>query len=202
MLGSATTRQSDTGPGPETREAEVGSELTEEEVFEVLSNRRRRYVLHYLVEEGETDLGDLAEHVAAWENGKSVEDLSTGERKRVYSALQQSHLPKMDSTGVVEFDKHRGTIDPSDAVEDLDIYMEVVKGNEIPWSEYYIGLAGVGTALVTAVWFDAHPLTLLPDVAWAAFLTTMFGVSALVHHYHARRMKLGAGENPSDLERK
>ncbi|WP_170977275.1 DUF7344 domain-containing protein [Halorussus salinisoli] len=187
-------------PGPVS--AESTSELSEEEVFEVLSHRRRRYALHYLVESGETQLGDLAEHVAAWENDKGVEQLSTGERKRVYCALQQSHLPKMDAAGVVEFDKRRGTIDPSEAVEELDIYMDVVKGDEIPWSKYYVGLSAVGAALVGALWLDAYPFVLLSDTAWAVFLTTMFGVSALVHHYHAQKTKLGVGKTPPETDRK
>jgi DNA-binding transcriptional ArsR family regulator len=185
---------------PESSEVESAGRLSEDEAFEVLSNPRRRYSLHFLVESGETELGELAEHVAAWENDKGVHELSTGERKCVYSALQQSHLPKMDDTGVVEFDKDRGTIDPSDAVAELDIYLEVVRGNEIPWSEYYVGLSAVGTALVGALWLGAYPFTMLSNVAWAAFLTTAFGVSALVHHYYARQMKLGAGESPPDVE--
>ncbi|MFC4447718.1 DUF7344 domain-containing protein [Halorussus aquaticus] len=200
MLGSAISTESDTVES-ETVSTESPSALSEEEVFEVLSHRRRRYALHYLVESGETELGDLAEHVAAWENDKRIEDLSTGERKRVYCALQQSHLPKMDTAGVVEFDKRRGTIDPSDAVEDLDIYMDVVRGDEIPWSKYYVGLSAVAAALVGALWVGAYPFSLLSDTAWAAFLTTMFGVSALVHHYHAREMKLGAGETPPETDR-
>lgn len=200
MIASATCRQPE-GNGPERPSIESAPELSEEEVFEVLSNRRRRYALHYLVEAGESELGDLAEQVAAWENDKSVAELSTDERKRVYSALQQSHLPKMNDAGVVNFDKNRGTVDPTEAVEGLDIYMDVVRGDEIPWSEYYVGLSAVGVALVVALWMGAFPLTLLPDVAWAAFLTTMFGVSAVIHYYHARKMKLGAGDSPPETDK-
>jgi len=186
---------------PQSPSTDSPSELTEEEVFDVLSHRRRRFALHYLVQRGETDLGELAEYVAAWENDKSVAELTTSERKHAYSALQQTHLPRMDDVGVVEFNKNRGTIEPSEALAELDIYMDVVRGNEIPWSEYYIGLTGVGAALVAALWLGAYPFTMLSETAWAAFLTTMFGVSALVHHYYARKTRLGVGERPPEIDR-
>ncbi|MFC7082443.1 hypothetical protein [Halorussus caseinilyticus] len=72
----------------------------------------------------------------------------------------------------------------------------------IPWSKCYVGLSAVGAALVGALWVGAYPFILLSDAARAAFLTTMFGVSALVHHYYARRTKLGAGEAPPETERR
>jgi predicted transcriptional regulator len=185
---------------PESPSIESSERLSEEEIFDVLSHHRRRYALHYLVESGPTELGELAEHVAAWENDKTPDELSSSERKHVYSALQQSHLPKMDEVGVVEFDKDRGTIDPDESVEKLDIYVDVVRGDEIPWSKYYVALSAVGAALVGALWMGAYPLTLLSNVAWAAFLTTAFGVSALVHHYYARKAKIGSGERPPDVK--
>lgn len=199
MVGSA-IRQPVEETEVESPSIESSERLSEEEVFEVLSHRRRRYALHVLVKSGKTELGELAEHVAAWENGKDVERLSSSERKHVYSALQQSHLPKMDEIGVVEFDKDRGIVDPAESVEKLDIYLDVVRGDEIPWSKYYVGLSAVGAALVAALWLGAYPLTLLSNVAWAAFLTATFGVSALVHHYHAKKMKLGTGESPPDVK--
>jgi len=186
---------------PRSPSAESSSELTEEDVFDVLSHRRRRFALHYLVQQGETDLGELSEYVAAWENDKDVAELSTSERKHAYSALQQTHLPRMDEVGVVEFDKDRGTIEPSESLAELDIYMDVVRGNEIPWSEYYIGLTGVGAALVAALWTGVYPFAMLSETAWAAFLTTMFGVSALVHHYYARKTRLGVGEHPPEIDK-
>lgn len=199
-MSKSISRPSSDPAEPPSPDAESSSELTEEEVFDVLSHRRRRFALHYLVQKGETELGDLAEYVAAWENEKDVQEITASERKHAYSALQQSHLPRMDEAGVVEFDKNRGTIEPSESLAELDIYMDVVRGGEIPWSEYYIGLSAVGAALVAALWMGAYPLTLLSETAWAAFLTTTFGVSALVHHYYARQTRLGVGERPPETD--
>lgn len=197
MIGNTLQRGAESAElTPADLEPEPDPELTTEEVFEVLSNQRRRYALHYLLQEGSTDLGNLAEQVAAWECEKSLENVSSHERKRVYSALQQSHLPKMDAADVVKFDKREGVIEPTDATEELDIYLDVVRGNEITWSEYYVGLSGVALALVAAVWVQAYPFTLVPEVGWAAVLAVAFGVSSVAHLLHARRMKLGADDGP------
>lgn len=185
----------------ESDEAESPS-LSDDELFEVLSNRRRRYVVHALEEHGDTaEIGDVAEQVAAWEYDVDVEQVSYDERKRVYTALQQSHLPMMDDLGVVNFDKNRGVVEPTASLDDVEVYMEVVQGNEIPWSVYYLGLSGVALSLVFAVWMGAWPFVLLPDLAWGTAVTAMFTVSAVAHTYYARGQRIGKTEKPPELRR-
>jgi DNA-binding transcriptional ArsR family regulator len=84
---------------------EPKSEVSEDELFDVLANQRRRFALHLLKREGDetVTIGEMAEQIAAWENGIDMAEITGNERKRVYTALQQSHLPKMDNAGVVEF---------------------------------------------------------------------------------------------------
>ncbi|SEW18121.1 hypothetical protein SAMN04487945_1973 [Halobacterium jilantaiense] len=177
------------------------SEPTEDEVFDVLSSRRRRYALHMLKGRDEAvELGDVAEQVAAWEYGEDVADVSYDERKRVYTALQQSHLPKMDDAGVVSFDKNRGVVEPTPAIDDVRVYMDVVKGREIPWSEYYLGLSAVAATLLGAVALDAWPFAMLPDLAWGVAAVAAFAVSAVVHRYYARQTALGRGPAPAELD--
>ncbi|UWG50084.1 putative trancriptional regulator, ArsR family [Halalkaliarchaeum sp. AArc-CO] len=180
--------------------------VSENELFEVLANRRRRYALHALKRDAEgadeqVDLGTLAEQVAAWENEVDLGEVSYDERKRVYTALQQSHLPKMDEAGIVSFNKDRGVVEPTPAMEDVEIYMDVIHGNEIPWSEYYLGLSLVSAALYAAVWLGVYPFTLLPDLSWGVFIVVAFLVSALAHRYYTSEMRLGAGDVPPEMER-
>lgn len=79
--------------------------------FEILQNERRRFVLKCLSSsDGTVNLGTLADRIAAVENDTTVEAISSSERKRVYIALYQFHLPKMDRMGVIEYDKNRGDI--------------------------------------------------------------------------------------------
>ena len=87
--------------------------------FELLKNRRRRETISYLIDhDGQSTLSDLAEHIAALENGIEVVELSSDQRKRVYIGLYQCHLPKLDKAGVVDFDKNRGTVVLRESVAD------------------------------------------------------------------------------------
>ena len=180
---------------------EPATELSEDELFDVLSNQRRRFAVHLLKHEEESlEIGDMAEQIAAWENGIDTAEITGDERKRVYTALQQSHLPKMDRAGVVEFNKNRGVIEPTPALEDVDLYLDVVEGREVPWSEYYLGLSAVSTALVAAVWVGAWPFSMLPDLAWTLAIVVAFAFSAVTHKYYTAEMKVGEPEAPPELQ--
>ena len=180
---------------------EPATEIPEDVLFDVLSNQRRRFAVHLLKQESETvEIGDMAEQIAAWENEVDTAELTGSERKRVYTALQQSHLPKMDRAGVVEFNKDRGVIEPTPALENVDLYMDVVKGNEIPWSTYYLGLSVVGVVLTSAVWLGAWPFALFPEVAWMLAIVVALTFSAVTHKYYTAEMKIGEPEEPPELQ--
>jgi len=175
--------------------------LSRDETFEMLSNRRRRYILHYLHDtEGSATLSDLAEQVAAWENDTRIRDISASERKTVYTSLQQFHLPKMDETGAVEFDQRAGEVVITDAARELDVYLEVVDRYDIPWSFYYIGFSAIGTILVTLSWLGVAPFAVIPDMGWTVFLLAALLVSSASHYVLTRRMRVGAGEAPPEVE--
>ncbi|PAU85162.1 hypothetical protein CK500_00375 [Halorubrum salipaludis] len=181
--------------------AEPATDISEDELFDVLANQRRRFAVHLLKRETDDSvaIGDMAEQIAAWENGIDTAEITGNERKRVYTALQQSHLPKMDDAGVVEFNKDRGVVEPTPALTDVDVYMDVVEGREIPWSDYYLGLSGVAVALVGAVWLGAWPFVLLPEMAWTLAIVVAFAFSAMAHKYYTAEMKVGRGAEPPEV---
>lgn len=164
-------------------ESESKQETTaqKDRVFEMLSNLRRRRVLRYLrAHEGESPvlLRALAEQIAAWENDTSVGSVTYKQRKRVYTSLYQSHLPRLHRCGFIEYDANRGTIELTPEGEQLDIYLEIVPKDEIPWSEVYLGLSAVAIAAVAALWFGAIPFV----SSWhmlVAFTVLFVGVSVV-----------------------
>jgi len=174
--------------------------LSTDEAFSILSNRRRRFALHALREQGsKMELGTLAECVAAWEQGVGRDEISAAERKSVYTSLQQMHLPMMDDADVVRFDKRSGTIDTTPAADELDVYVEIVRGNEVPWHEYYIGLGAVSLALLIALWTDAAPFTAFSDLAWASFVVVALVISAVAHAYTSRDRYVGETVRPVEV---
>lgn len=87
------------------------SDLTEEELFGVLSNRRRYTVLAYLTTaDGPADFNTLVGVVAAEEFGAPVEELSRKQERRVYVALHQNHLPHLEDQGLIEWERNQGTV--------------------------------------------------------------------------------------------
>ncbi|MFP9062116.1 hypothetical protein ACLI4R_16560 [Natrialbaceae archaeon A-chndr2] len=184
---------------PSGSEGEGG--LSRDEMFTMLSNRRRRWVLYYLKrhEGNRVDLRTLVDTISAWEYGTSVEALSWKQRKRVYTALRQSHLPKLDDAGIVKYDQSRGTVELTESAHEVQLYLEYVPAHDIPWSQYYLGLTLVGAALVVLAWGPIYPFDGLSGLVLASMVLVMFGISALVHHYHLRQHKLGARDVPPEI---
>jgi DNA-binding transcriptional ArsR family regulator len=174
--------------------------LSSDDIYDQLSNRRRRYALHYLKQAGEpVTVRDLAEQVAAWENDTTVAELGSQERKRVYIALYQSHLPSMDEAGIVDYDEEGSTVELADAIATTDVYMEVVREEDIPWDIYYLGLSAAMGALLALAWFDVRPFTQVPDLGWGLVVLVSFAASAFVQLFYRRRMQLGDEGPPPDL---
>ncbi|WP_136601620.1 DUF7344 domain-containing protein [Salinigranum halophilum] len=91
----------------------------------MLKNRRRRDILRYLREnDDESTLSDLAEFIAAKENGVERRLLSSDERKRVYIGLYQCHLPKMDDARVIDFEKRSGDVTLRPEADQLFTYID------------------------------------------------------------------------------
>jgi DNA-binding transcriptional ArsR family regulator len=196
-MSKATRRSGENGPAaPDIEE----KSLSEDEIFEVLSNRRRRYTLHALHQHNDNRaaLSTVSREVAACETDKRVPEVDGQERKRVYTSLQQFHLPKMEEKGVVEFDDNEGVIELGDAAEDLDIYLEVTEGRDPPWSVYYLGLAGICAALVVLSQAGVAPLASVPNSAWIAFVLTTLTAFALTHTVLTRNMRLGSEGVPPE----
>ena len=184
--------------GNEQNQRAVGERISRDEVFELLSNHRRRYALHVAKQtDGSSELSDIAEQVAAWENQKAQSEITSTERHRVYTSMQQTHLPAMDRAGVIEYD--RGMVTLTEQAADLDVYMDVVPEDSIPWGQYYLGLAALSGAIVGAAGLDVFPAS-IPDLAWAGLVVALFLCSGLYHVWQSQHLRLGTGETPPDVE--
>jgi hypothetical protein len=170
---------------------EPGDGLSDDEIFDVLQNERRRYVLQYLRENGgPVSLGDLASHVAAAEYECEYDEVTSAQRKRVYTTLQQSHLPRMDKAGIVSFDDENGVIETTAQTEDLTVYLEIVPEGEFPWREYYLSFGAISLAVMVVLWVGVYPFTLIPPLVWGTVMAALLTISALYHTFVARELTL------------
>lgn len=158
-----------------------GSVLTKGEIFDLLKNSRRRKILEYLREhDGSAKLDELAEHIAADENDITVQQLSSDQRKRVYIGLYQCHLPKMDTLGVVEYDKNRGTVELQDSVSSLVPYMEGTDdGNESEERSWMIPAVATGILVPVGLGtLGVGALSTIPPAGWT--LLSVVGIVLIV----------------------
>ncbi|ELY87762.1 hypothetical protein C483_17733 [Natrialba hulunbeirensis JCM 10989] len=121
----------------EAEERESGEEsadddetFTEDEIFHLLQNERRRLVLRYLRGTNEpVRMRDVAEQVAAWEHDTTVAELTSTQRQRVYIPLYQSHLSKLDEAGVIDYQQNRGIVERKPLADEVDQYLQVTEQN-------------------------------------------------------------------------
>jgi DNA-binding transcriptional ArsR family regulator len=173
--------------------------LSTETIFETLSNRRRRYALHYLKRVGEpVTIRDLSEQLAAWENDVDRARVRPKQRKRLYTALHQTHLPKMNELGVVDYDRDRGVVALTAAIEEFDIYFDLVGKDDIPWSQFYLALGGVFTSLVTVAMLGIPPFAWIGGFAYGLVVAVAFSAVAAYHVFRDRRRVVGSADAPPE----
>lgn len=85
-------------------------ELTESDIFVLLSDRWRRLVLR-LLQESTTSLTamELAERIGE----REYENPSERQRRTVYLALYHNHLPRLENADVIVYDETEGTVAPA-----------------------------------------------------------------------------------------
>jgi hypothetical protein len=169
-------------------------------VFEILSNRRRRMVLYYLRQhDGTATVNELAKEIAAMENDVDIEDLTSQQQKRVYVSLYQTHLPKLESTGMIDYDTDAGRVGLTDRATEMDSYLTSTPQSTYPWEYHYAVVAVVGAATLVLALLGAPLIGAVP-VYWIAIsVTALFVVSAVVHYWTARRT---GGQVPQEFVRR
>lgn len=171
---SAATEQS-----AEAESEERAEEPSESAVFSILKNARRRHVLRYIVREDRTvSLAELAVYIAAKENDVSSELVTSAQRKRVYVALYQTHMPKLDDAGAVDYDSARKYASPAPGLDAFRPYLK----DDPTWSHWYFLLGVLAVGAVILITLDAGSATLsYPPVALG--LATLFLGTTLWHAY-------------------
>jgi len=164
------------------------SPLSRDTVFSVLSSRRRRLALYYLWRvEGEVSIQDVATQIAVWENDVAEPELTYKQRKRVYTSLHQTHFPKLEDAGVIEYDRNHGNVVLTDRAEQLDRYLGVVDAPYPRWSLVYLGVAMTSLAVVGLAWAGVSPFAQVPDLAYGWALAACLLVCSTINYVAGRR---------------
>ncbi|WP_248516635.1 DUF7344 domain-containing protein [Salinarchaeum laminariae] len=168
--------------------SETDQELSSlDTIFDLLSNPRRRFVLHYLkrVEEP-VQLTELAAQIAAKENDVPVDELTSQQRKRAYVSLYQTHVPKLEEVGVVTYDSETGNVALTAKADDIDEQLDR-NGTDVPWQWLYLGvaLAGLVGVLLAPLAGGGNAI----QFRIGLFVLGAIAVIALANYVYARRSK-------------
>ncbi|MFB6082400.1 MAG: hypothetical protein ABEJ67_06220 [Halanaeroarchaeum sp.] len=148
--------------------------LDRSEIHDVLRNDRRRMVLEELeAAAGRETLRELSERIAERETGETPAPRDI--RRSVYVSLQQTHLPKLDGLGIIEYDDDEQVVTLDHNARELSVYMEVVPTYGLSWAEYYAGLAVTGLLTVLAALVGVPGIARVDAWLWASlFLLGVF----------------------------
>ncbi|MFB6173325.1 MAG: hypothetical protein ABEI39_01650 [Halobacteriales archaeon] len=158
--------------------AGAASELDSVEIHEVLSNERRQLALRALREAGgPLSARELSERIAEVETGESPPPRNI--RQSAYVSLHQTHLPKLDEMGIVEYDESAKTVSLEDRASEVSVYMETVPRYGISWSEYYVGVSLLGVLLIVAARIGVPAIGALDAAVWAGLVFLVIAASAV-----------------------
>ena len=168
--------------------------LSQNEVYDLLSNPRRRFVISYLREHGRPiELTALAQEVAAWENQVPAEELTDQQEKRVYVSLYQTHIPKLRNAGVVDYDPDDGVIELTATVGQLERYLPEEEGGEPPWQALYVATAVIGGLFYLLTVVDAPVFAAVPDSVAGVLVVAAFLIVTVSQYVYTRFVSSGVG---------
>lgn len=153
---------------------------SKDELFQILSNSRRRYIIFYLSEAGESlPLKELATKIAAAESGTPESDITAEERQRVYISLYQTHLPKLEEADIVSYDDEERTVELTDDIlRNGFFWMDPDGADHARWLRYYLALTALGWVAVVGVALSLPLFSLLGWIGVAVVLS--LGLTVLV----------------------
>ncbi|MCU4798897.1 hypothetical protein OB920_00720 [Halobacteria archaeon HArc-gm2] len=128
-----------------------------DDLYAVLSNIRRRYVLYYAKRvDVPILLDELVEQIATWESPRGADNVTQSHRKSVHNALRQTHLPKLQAAGLIDHDTEANLVTPTDEADRIRLYPSAETS---VWGHGYsllsvaivvfVGLDQLGTVLLT-----------------------------------------------------
>lgn len=155
--------------------------LDEGDIHDILRNDRRRLAINSLQEapDDELTVRQLSEQVGALETGEDPPPRN--KRQSVYVSLHQTHLPKLDKHGIVEYDDDEKIVRLRDRVKEVEVYMEVVPRYGLSWGEFYFGVALLGLLSLVAIQLGVPGTSAIGVTLLAGFFFILLMGSAAYH---------------------
>ena len=96
----------------------VQTNLSQSDIFGILQNDRRRHVLQILRTQGSQSVRSLSEEIARLET--ETEEPKSSVRKSIYVSLLQTHIPKMESLEIINYNREHDSVELLPAAHNFD----------------------------------------------------------------------------------
>jgi hypothetical protein len=156
-------------------------QLSQSDIFAVLQNDRRRYILEILRSQGNQSVHFLSEEIARLE--AKPDDPKSSAIRGTYISLIQNHIPYMEKMNLIEYDTETDLLKLLPASKNFTVYVETVKKGDIPWSYFYVGLSFIILVGSIAIYFELFPW--ITSFQWTPFLCVIFVVTSIVYWRHS-----------------
>lgn len=158
------------------------ADLSDEDIHDVLRNRRRRLVIDILQDaDAPVSVSDLSKEIGAIESGR--EPPPSNVRQSVYVSLLQTHLPKLDELGIVDYQSEGKMVSVEGGIKKVRVFMETVPKYGISRSEYYAALALLGLLVILGSELGVPVLKAVSGTLLAYILFFLVFVSAIYHSF-------------------
>ena len=110
----------------------MATDLSEPEMFVLLSKRRRRQII-LILHDASTPLTaiEVAKRIA----GRESEEPSKEDVRNIHIMLYHNHLPRLEDADVVDYDEKEGTVRPGQNFGIPHRFLENVREMDLPWSD-------------------------------------------------------------------
>jgi hypothetical protein len=99
--------------------------------FDLLANRRRRRALTVLeADDRRLTVHDLTRELAVEEAGTLITDVPAETVRDIFVSLRHIHIPKLADLGIVDYDRDRGLVEPTDRLAGLEPYLSIVSESD------------------------------------------------------------------------
>lgn len=158
------------------------AQLSNEEIHDVLRNERRRRVIDILQSSnGTVSVRELSEEIGSIEAESNPPPRNI--KQSVYVSLLQTHLPKLNELGIIDYESDRKMVKVDGRLEDLSVYMETVPKYGLSKVEYYAALGLLGILTISAAEVGAPLFSMVPTPIWAYVFFSLIFISGLYHTY-------------------
>lgn len=104
-----------------------------DDVFELLTKERRRFVLYYLEEQdGPVRVGDVAEKIEEWESESPPSEPPDEKYENIVITLTHRHLPKAAEVKFIDYDREENIIELTGSPSEFNVILSVAEAIEQP----------------------------------------------------------------------